>query len=216
VTAGLVLQGIAMCVTGPAATPRTVPTVPWALILAISVVGIAVTLGGIRRQVIAGTTVLVNLAWLAVWAPSLLGFAHGTATLATANAFLTGEAVIGAALSAGLWPFHRRISVVPASSLIPTAQALRADTAATPNRKCTCLFAPAGIPTRRHAEPFQCRICGVSSPLSHLLQPTAQMLRADTAATPNSGPASFGLAARRHTRPFQCSISVFCEPRPFP
>ena len=75
--------------------------------------------------------------------------------------------------------------------VLPTAQALRADTAATPERP---LPAGAGLGTFFQAVPFQCAIkaLGRAPPLS----PTAQAFRAEVAATPRSSPLMTKDAAR--------------------
>src|ERR1700731_4069464 len=73
-------------------------------------------------------------------------------------------------------PFQCRIRVLPLS-VEPTAQALRAEAAATPARMPP--LGELGLGTRFQVVPFQCRI-RVLSPV----RPTAQALRAEAAATP--------------------------------
>jgi hypothetical protein len=74
-------------------------------------------------------------------------------------------------------PFQCRISVF--DPLRPTAQALRAEAAATADS--LPLRPPFGLGTCFHLVPFQCKITVLLRVL-----PTAQALRADTAATPYS------------------------------
>src|SRR5690348_15261151 len=83
-------------------------------------------------------------------------------------------------------PFQCRISGLPSQ---PTAQASRAEVAATPQR-----FAKppgVGLGTRFHAVPFQCRITDtypLAVPVAGVrggrVKPTAQASRAETTATP--------------------------------
>src|SRR6516225_2486868 len=98
----------------------------------------------------------------------------------------------------------------------PTAQALRAEVAATP--LSAPILASAGLGIRVQAVPFQCRItvCGLTEERKQkAVQPTAQALRAEVAATllrvlPSPG---LGLGTRLQVVPFQCKISVL---RPLP
>jgi len=86
----------------------------------------------------------------------------------------------------------------------PTAHTLPADVAATLDRP---LLAPGlGLGTRFHALPFQRRIKVLGLLVKQLAQPTAQALRADTAATLARLP--LGLGTRFHALPFQCRIKV--------
>ena len=97
---------------------------------------------------------------------------------ATAERMLAAGAGLGSCFHAA--PFHRKIRVLP--PLVPTAQALLADVAATPDK----LPAGAGLGTRFHAVPFHRTISGLGLLLVvQLLQPTAQALLADVAATPD-------------------------------
>ena len=77
-------------------------------------------------------------------------------------------------------PFDRRIKVL--APLVPTAQALVADVAATLYR---LLPAGAGLATCFHAVPFH-RSASVLVVVPVLVPPTAQALVADVAATPSS------------------------------
>ena len=88
-----------------------------------------------------------------------------------------------------------------ANPVAPTAQALRADTAATPNRK---LPVPgAGLGTCFHEAPFHRSIRVPPLPVT----PTAQALAADAAATPKKMlPAGAGLGTAFHDVPFHRRI----------
>jgi hypothetical protein len=91
----------------------------------------------------------------------------------------------------------------------PTAQALRAEAAATP--KSSAPPARLGLRTSFHLVPFQ-RSITVFGPgwLGLLVQPTAQAFRADVTATPARLPpaAGFGLGTRFQAVPFQRRIKV--------
>src|SRR5262249_30646446 len=95
-----------------------------------------------------------------------------------------------------------------------TTQALRADVAATPQKRPLPGWSGAG--TCRHAWPFQCRTSAwlaVQLPLN----PTAQTSLADVAATPSRLPARTGLRITVQALPFQCSMMVwlvFVPPSP--
>src|SRR6185437_3802126 len=116
-------------------------------------------------------------------------------------------------------PFHRRARTRPPDSESPpTAQACRADPAATAYRTLLVLPVPgSGLATLRHLVPFQCSIRVPVGPVPCWREPTAQMLRADIAAPPFSSsfpvPGS-GEFTTRHVDPFQCSISVCSGPSP--
>jgi hypothetical protein len=86
--------------------------------------------------------------------------------------------------------------------VLPTAQALAADVAATPERP---LPAGPGLASRFHVAPFHRRISGSETPLPEQPeQPTAQALLADVAVTWESLlPAGLGLATRFHAVPSQ-------------
>jgi hypothetical protein len=79
--------------------------------------------------------------------------------------------------------------------------------AATPER---LLSAGAGLGTRVQVLPFQCRIRVLGLLVKQLVQPTAQALLAEVAATPESSPppAGVGLGTRVHAVPFQRAIRV--------
>lgn len=100
--AGFVFLALAMGVIASAAMTPSNASWPWALIIGACVAGIAVTLGGIRRSVIAATAVLVSLTWLMVYSVSVLGLQPDSTPFGTAHTVLTAEGVIGAVLSAGL------------------------------------------------------------------------------------------------------------------
>ena len=96
------------------------------------------------------------------------------------------------------------------SPLLPTAQALRAEVAATASR--AEVLVGLGLATCAQLVPFQCRISVRSEgPLAN--SPTAQALPAEVAATPNSwlslpeGP-GLGLCIADQERPFQRRIKV--------
>ena len=94
----------------------------------------------------------------------------------------------------------------------PTAQALPADVAATPDR---LLPAGAGLGTCFHALPFQAMISVLGLLVEQPLQPTAQALLAEAAATPDRRlPAGAGLGTRFHAEPFQRRISALLPVEP--
>ena len=67
----------------------------------------------------------------------------------------------------------------------------------------------AGLGTRCHAVPFQCRIRVVPLPDEHLpAQPTAHALRADRAVTRPGRRAGLGLGTRFQVLPFHRAIRV--------
>jgi hypothetical protein len=103
-------------------------------------------------------------------------------------------------------PFHRSIRAWPwlvALKVSPTAQALRAESAATLDR---LLWSGLGLGTRFHALPFQCRI-SVLTPDPVLTLPTAQASLAEIAATPSRRlPAGLGLGSCFQALPFHRSI----------
>src|SRR5262249_7855578 len=89
---------------------------------------------------------------------------------------------LGLATWAHLWPFQCRVKLRSAAPLknVPTAQALAAETAATPDN--TPSIPGCGLAARAQVCPFQCRISGWSPvPLSK--KPTAQASVADTVRT---------------------------------
>src|ERR1022692_1190311 len=90
-----------------------------------------------------------------------------------------------------------------------TAQALPPDVAATLLRNA---YRGCGVGTRFHAAPFQRTITVLAGlNLVESVQPTAQALRAETAATPlRVAPVpGLGLGPRFHEVPFQCMIRAF-------
>jgi hypothetical protein len=100
-------------------------------------------------------------------------------------------------------PFHRRIRVLLQLLVHPTAQALVAEVAATPNRS----LPPTGfgLGTCAHAVPFH-RSMSVWAPP---MLPTAHAFAAETAATPERTlPAGPGLRTCAHAVPFHRSINV--------
>src|SRR6185437_9040688 len=124
---------------------------------------------------------------------------------------------LGAVTFCQLVPFQCAISVPGRASgpkqwpVQPTTQALPGEVAATPVR--APVAAPAGLAACFQAWPFQCRmtVCGLAELMKQsAVQPTAQALLADAAATADSEvpAAGFGLATRFHEAPFQCRISV--------
>jgi hypothetical protein len=105
-------------------------------------------------------------------------------------------------------PFHRRIRVLKLLLVVvePTAQALRAEVAATAASELNLAEDGLGLDTRFHAAPFQCTI----KVLPLLVEPTAQAFLAEVAATPERPPT--GLVTRRHAVPFQCTIRALPPP----
>jgi hypothetical protein len=103
-------------------------------------------------------------------------------------------------------PFHRSIRAwawLVALKVSPTAQALRAESAATPDK---LLCDGLGLGTRFHALPFQCRI-SVLTPEWVLMLPTAQASLAEVAATLSRRlPAGPGLGTLVQALPFHRSI----------
>jgi hypothetical protein len=100
----------------------------------------------------------------------------------------------------------------------PTAQALLAEVAVTPLSAPT--RACAGLATRFHVLPFHCKItvCGlVELRKQSAVQPTAQALCAETAATllRELFCPGLGLGTRFQVVPFQCKISVLIPPKPW-
>src|SRR5262249_5307275 len=79
-------------------------------------------------------------------------------------------------------PFQRTIKTLAVLLMTPTAQALRAEVAATPLRVLP--DAGLGLGTCFQVVPFQCMIKVLPLPRS----PTAQALRAEVAATPSRAP----------------------------
>src|SRR6266568_2125022 len=116
-------------------------------------------------------------------------------------------------------PFHRAIRVVMTSpgplplSVPPTAQALLADVAATPMSMPPGAPRP-GLGTCFHAVPSHRSIKGPLNPLAvaQLVQPTAQALMAESAATTRRtsglGASGLGLGTCAHAVPFHRRISV--------
>src|SRR5690348_373148 len=116
-------------------------------------------------------------------------------------------------------PFHRAIRVVMVSlaptplSVPPTAQALVAETAATPARMPPVLPRPV-MGVCAQALPFHPSINGPLNPLAvaQVVQPTAQARPAETTATPRRasglGAWGLGLGACFHTVPVHRKISV--------
>ena len=97
------------------------------------------------------------------------------------------------------------------SAVQPTAQALCAETAATLLSGAS--VAGLGLGTCFQAVPFQCRIRVLMPPKpwkQFPVQPTAQALLAEVAATPNRAPPPFGvgLGTCFQAVPFQCAITV--------
>jgi hypothetical protein len=115
--------------------------------------------------------------------------------LPTAQVGLPGESVtllrklarpcplpgFGLGIGRQVCPFQCRIRVSPLF-VVPTAQALLGEVAATPAR------VPAVLGIGRHVVPFQCRMR--VSPV--LVEPTAQALLGEVAATPERDPAGLG------------------------
>jgi Caspase domain len=73
---------------------------PWWIVAAASILGIAVTLGGIGQNAVFASIVLWNLAWFLVYSLSILAFIHSTYS-GTPNIFLA-ECIIGAVGNAAL------------------------------------------------------------------------------------------------------------------
>jgi hypothetical protein len=114
----------------------------------------------------------------------------------------------------------------PASAVVPTAHALSADFALTAARKSlpAWLWLGFGLGTRFHALPFQCRMTVLLEPV----EPTAQALLAEVAATPSSlsafdlevaatpvkapCPTVLGSGETFHAVPFQRKISGVSAP----
>ena len=95
----------------------------------------------------------------------------------------------------------------------PTAQALRAEAAATP--ESSELGAGLGLGTCFHAAPFHRRITVPKDVAPVMVSPTAQALRAETAATLRSAaPPAGGLGTRFHTVPFHRRIRLGPGPQP--
>ena len=67
---------------------------PWWVIVAVSILGIAVTLGGIRQSTVSASIVLWNLAWFLIYSISIIAFIHST--YSGAADILLAECVIGA------------------------------------------------------------------------------------------------------------------------
>src|SRR5215472_8124375 len=118
-----------------------------------------------------------------------------------------------------LAPFHCAIRVVMAAlaptpfTVAPTAQALVADTAATPARMPPGAPRP-GLGVCAQAVPFHPSINGVLNPLgvAQSIQPTAQARPTETAATPRRvsglGNSGLGLGTCFHVVPFHYKINV--------
>src|SRR5689334_17758724 len=93
--------------------------------------------------------------------------------------------------------------------MVPTAQALWPEVAATPSSTVP----PGWRRSSFHAWPSECSITAWCT-----LERTAQPLLAEVAATayrvapPGGTPLGVGLATRFHTWPFQCKISVWAGP----
>ena len=87
-------------------------------------------------------------------------------------------------------PFHRRISAwLPVLAwTVPTAQASLADIAATAERASPYLAAGLGLGCRFQVLPFQCMISVVLGLAGLPVEPTAQALLAEVAATPRRVP----------------------------
>lgn len=144
-----------------------------------------------------------------VWASSLKLLPTAQAFVAEVATTLTTAPPFSPSLGLGTRfhdvPFHRKISVLGTPSLVrpplPTAQALRADRAATPDN---WLEAPvAGTWARFQLRPFHLRISDLLVVKPHGLQPTAHAFLADEAATPSnclSGPGPAAEPGARRSR----------------
>ena len=98
--------------------------------------------------------------------------------------------------------------------VLPTAQAFRAEVAATAESRA---LAPGlGLDTRFHAEPFHHKVRVFVGPSPLPVSPTAQAVLADTAATPDSKvpPPGVGLGTCFHAVPFHRSVTLAPGPHP--
>lgn len=111
-------------------------------------------------------------------------------------------------------PFHRSVTLKPGPDpqlASPTVQAPPAEVTATaPRYSASPWLAPgSGLGTRIHAVPFH-RSISVLSLEPKIVEPTAQALPAELAATPSrvASDPGLGLDIRFHAAPFHRSISV--------
>jgi hypothetical protein len=103
-------------------------------------------------------------------------------------------------------PFHRSIKIPPVP-VVPTAQALRAETAATPSRPPPA--EAAGLRACCQDLPFQPSIKVLDALPQLRVQPTAQVRPAEMTATEfRMPPAGLGLRTRFQAVPFQRRITV--------
>jgi hypothetical protein len=118
-----------------------------------------------------------------------------------------GAPGLGLGTCAHAAPFHRKISVLVLAPgpVKPTAQALPAESAATPERPAPP--AGLGLGTCFHTVPFHRKISVLTLP-PVLVEPTAQALLAETAATPErpEKPRGAGLGTCFQPLPFQRKI----------
>ena len=70
---------------------------PWWVILAASIIGIAVTVGAVRRHAVPASILLWIMAWSLIYSLTIVGFMHSSLTAA-----LRTESIIGAVVSIAL------------------------------------------------------------------------------------------------------------------
>jgi len=102
--AGFVMLIIASCIVGlDILIPRkTFLSWPWWAVFAFSALGIAVTLGGVRKHAAAASVLIWAMSWYAIYSLSVIGSDHLLFST-QGNTVLAVECIIAAAVSAALF-----------------------------------------------------------------------------------------------------------------
>lgn len=100
--AGFIIEAALLCLVGLTILipSRTVYTWPWWLLFAGSILGIMVVVAAFRQYPVASSILLWTMAWLAVYALSVIGTSHSTPS--TAIAITADECIIAAVVSGAL------------------------------------------------------------------------------------------------------------------